>query len=110
MSEFEARSGGFGASGAAAPPPKLSENFLKALEGKTYELVASAQVRSHNLRNLNDSYRTGNSTCPESSNNRATTRLISRSATQIPVGLCKCTPVSAVIVPDRHADCDVTVL
>lgn len=44
MAEFEDRSGGFGASGAAAPPPKLSENFLKALEGKTCELVSSAQV------------------------------------------------------------------
>ena len=44
MSEFEQRSGGFGSSGAAAPPPKLSENFLKALEGKTCDLVSSAQV------------------------------------------------------------------
>lgn len=46
MAEFEERSGGFGASGAAAPPPKLSENFLKALEGKTCDLVSSAQVRA----------------------------------------------------------------
>lgn len=44
LAEFEERSGGFGASGAATPSPKLSENFQKALEGKTCELVTSAQV------------------------------------------------------------------
>lgn len=44
LAEFKERSGGFGASDAATPPPKLAENFLKALEGKTCELVASAQV------------------------------------------------------------------
>jgi hypothetical protein len=44
LAEFEELSGGFGRSGTTAPPQKLAQNFVKALESKTIQLVTSAQV------------------------------------------------------------------